>query len=644
MSIENESSSKQQDGLFRSKRTKPSYLAIALAMALALTGVLVLFSVSARRLPFGAARNVVINSNVNGSISIRWSSIARVFAICVASSSLFANIRSRRRQSRDATSEWQRYAENPGARGRAIVLLLTKQTVMIAASKIIGALPLPGFFSKLRRRKERAMIALRQYAGHGFSDGILKLGPLYIKLGQIVSCRPGLLGKEWVDALEDLQDKVPARTGKDALELAYSALEGGKEEFDRLFVDFRSTPLAAASLGQVHRARLRESGNEVAIKVQRPHLRTIYDQDFALLTTIAKWMDRFSSGFGKNIGGVGSSWTQIFDDAEEILYREIDYRDEADNAIRFANDFGLAIGGGTGTGNATATALARNNQSMPDASEWLRTPYIYANHSNERLLVEEYVPSIKITDTAKLNAANITEVDRIRLADDLARAYLRQFCCHLFFSTDPHPGNLGVELVRTDSSTNNPRPRLVMYDFGQAASLTKGQADGILEIIEAIIDTDVDRSIEAFQKMGVLVDGADLEQVRGKVADNYRTGKVKANRKKLRQKGFEFKDEEKNATSSSANTTEAEYSDSQVMSYFTLPAEYAFVARAISQMDGVGKSLDPEFDFISSAAPFIVEIKGADLYLKDEVEKFLRSVQERITKCVDHWKKKLGFY
>jgi predicted unusual protein kinase regulating ubiquinone biosynthesis (AarF/ABC1/UbiB family) len=212
-------------------------------------------------------------------------------------------------------------------------------------------------------------------------------------------------------------------------------------------------------------------------------------------------------------------------------------------------------------------------------------------------------------------------------------------------------GNLGVEIipalhepaeiVPTVKQPKN-KYRLVMYDFGQAASLTMGQADGILDIIEAIIDTDVDRSIEAFQKMGVLIDGADLDQVRAKVAENYRTGKVKANRKKLRRKGYKFQDETNGEISKKdedyldAGKTAASASptgnDSQVMSYFSLPAEYAFVARAISQMDGVGKSLDPEFDFISSAAPYLVEIKGADLYLKDEVMKFIRGIQHRVVK------------
>jgi predicted unusual protein kinase regulating ubiquinone biosynthesis (AarF/ABC1/UbiB family) len=175
----------------------------------------------------------------------------------------------------------------------------------------------------------------------------------------------------------------------------------------------------------------------------------------------------------------------------------------------------------------------------------------------------------------------------------------------------------------------------VFYDFGQAATLTPNQADGILDIIEAIVDSDVDQSLDAFAKMGVLKEDANLEIVRAKVADNFKTGKVKANRKRLSKQGYKFKTQvpSPNATDATvtSNSTAASSSnstavkDSDVMNSFTLPAEYAFVGRALVQMDGVGKGLDPEFDFISAAAPSIYEIKGAEKYLKEEAAKWFES-------------------
>jgi predicted unusual protein kinase regulating ubiquinone biosynthesis (AarF/ABC1/UbiB family) len=165
--------------------------------------------------------------------------------------------------------------------------------------------------------------------------------------------------------------------------------------------------------------------------------------------------------------------------------------------------------------------------------------------------------------------------------------------------------------------------QLVFYDFGQAATLNRNQADGILDIIEAIVDSDVERSLEAFSKMGVMKPEANLDAVRSKVADNFKTGKVKANRKRLSKRGYTFKEANATVATTTAASSSTTAKDSEVMQYFTLPAEYAFVGRALVQMDGVGKGLDPEFDFISAGAPWIYEIKGADKYLKDEAKKWI---------------------
>jgi predicted unusual protein kinase regulating ubiquinone biosynthesis (AarF/ABC1/UbiB family) len=531
----------------------------------------------------------------------------------------------KRRQAADATSEWGRYARNPGTRGRALFTLGIHVGTLWVLSKVC---------------RGPYQTRLLQYAGNVLTTGLIRLGALYIKLGQIVSSREKLLPAEWIGALERLQDQVPAKSGAAALELAYAAWPGGKADWEATFQEFNTTPVAAASLGQVHTAVLATTGDVVAVKLQRPFLREIYDQDLALLTKVAAAVDKFAGSAGQ-VGGVSQSWTDIFEDAEAILYREIDYRDEAENGIRFCNDFGLTKGGQA----KQTTAFSRDGKQLPSAAAWLRAPYVYGDMSSEKVLVMEYVPSIKISNQVKLAAANVTVGQRELLADSLARAYLRQFCCNLLFSTDPHAGNLGCEILENDPVG----VRLVFYDFGQAATLNKDQADGILGIIEAIVDSDVDRSLESFAKMGVLTQDADLDRVRAKVADNFKTGKIKANRKRLSKRGYKFKQvPPANATStttnniSTSNTTQTtagtttKDSDSQVMQYFTLPAEYAFVGRALTQMDGVGKGLDEEFDFISSAAPWIVEIKGPEQYVRDEVRKWFQefSVEKLLPRYV----------
>ncbi|GAX28854.1 hypothetical protein FisN_20Lh153 [Fistulifera solaris] len=526
----------------------------------------------------------------------------------------------KQRQARDATSEWGRYARHPGARGRALLTLVLVVTFG-------GYLPARGW--QWIGAKTRAETLL-QKSGQQLTTGLLQLGPLYIKLGQIISCRSELLPSPWIQAMERLQDQVPAQSGEKAWALVRAAwptdADGNQtvhfKPFEEIFSDFNDVPIAAASLGQVHTATLRETGDLVAIKLQRPYLREMYDQDFALLTKLAGMMDRFSGGTMSDVGGIKQNWTEIFIDAEEILYREIDYRDEAENAMRFCSDFGLTLGGKS----VQSRSLSKDGKELPSAAPWLRTPYVYSDLSSEKILVNEYVPSIKITRNDKLEAAGVNDDDKMYLADCLGRAYLRQLCCHNFFSTDPHPGNLGVELLDMNATKSEDRVRLVFYDFGQAATLTAEQGDGILEIVDAIVDSDVDRSMISFQKMGVLQPDADMEKVRAKIADNYRTGKIKANRKRLKERGYQFRETVKQNITSNATSTDAE-----IMKYFKLPAEYAFVARALSQMDGVGKSLDPDFDFVSAAAPWIYEIKGAGKYIKEEAKKRIDAVKEQLS-------------
>ena len=419
----------------------------------------------------------------------------------------------KRRQSKDATSEWARYARYPMARGRALARLVLGQLLpLVGLAKLVP----------ISKRGRRFQDFLYQWSGRLLANGLLKVGPLYIKLGQILSCREKFLPDQWKTAMEKLQDQVPSRTGQDALDLAYSAWPGGKKSFEATFSEFDTTPLAAASLGQVHWAVLASTGDVVAVKLQRPYLREIYDQDLAFLTKIAAMVDKFGGTSGK-VGGVEQSWVDIFKDARKILYREIDYRDEAKNAVRFYTDFGITKYGEAA--NSTR-AVSEDGNPLPSAAPWLRTPYVYEDLCSEKVLVMEYVPSIKITNSDQLKKAGVTVQDREYLAEMLGRAYLRQFCCNRFFSTDPHPGNLGVEIMDLNEKDPAKRVRLVFYDFGQASSLTVNQADGIQTMIEAIVDMDVERSVEAFQEMGVLKDGANLDQIRAKVADNYKVRTV----------------------------------------------------------------------------------------------------------------------
>lgn len=340
------------------------------------------------------------------------------------------------RQTIDPTSEWERYAQYPVARTMAIFQIFLFQMVPISL-RIIVLQQLQKVMTRiidpsLKDRYEIRIVQWKERMGQIFANGLLQLGPLYIKMGQILSCRENLLPKEWKYAMERLQDQVPAQTGTKAQQLAETIWPSDRlESFHDTFINVDWTPIAAASLGQVHTATLRSTNERVALKLQRPKLRTIYDNDLQLLKKIATTVDRFFGSSAGSVGGISQSWTSIFSDAEDILYREIDYRIEGQNAIRFANDFGLTKGGLPAT-TTTTTVTSRDGEPLPSAASWLRTPYVYDTLSTEQILVMEYVPSIKISALEKLHQANVTTTDREYLADCLGRSYLRQFCCNKF--------------------------------------------------------------------------------------------------------------------------------------------------------------------------------------------------------------------
>ena len=297
----------------------------------------------------------------------------------------------RKRQKKDPTSEWSRYSNNPIARGQAFTLIFLKIMPLAALSNIV------------------AKTTLREVSGTILSKGLLKLGPLYIKIGQILSCRKELLYKEWITSLETLQDNVPAKSGKDAINLAIESF-GSKQDMDNTLSYFDNVPIAAASLGQVHKAILKDTNETVVIKIQRSKLRELYDKDLKLMKYIATNADKTVAFINKlnakkknknNNGnadaddytGMNQNYTEIFVDAETILYREINYTMEALNTIQFANDFGIGYGGLPLESNNEQSSSSSSNDDkvvLDGASSWIRVPYIYKKYSTEKVLVMEY--------------------------------------------------------------------------------------------------------------------------------------------------------------------------------------------------------------------------------------------------------------
>ncbi|KAL7447040.1 hypothetical protein ACHAXM_011572 [Skeletonema potamos] len=246
---------------------------------------------------------------------------------------------------------------------------------------------------------EEEVSAARVDAATFIRDGLLRLGPTFVKLGQVVSTRTDVLPAEYTNILKTLQDDVPGFSGKRAKEIISKEL--GKP-CDQVFKDFSLEPLAAASLGQVHTATYK--GKKVAIKVQRAGLKELFDVDLKNLKKLAELLDKFDP----KTDGADRDWVAIYSESERLLYLEIDYLNEASNCERFARDF--------------------------SDIDYVRVPEVYREVSTPLVLTMEFVESFKLTDIEKIDSLGL---DRELLAKRTADAFLRQIVETGYFHCDP---------------------------------------------------------------------------------------------------------------------------------------------------------------------------------------------------------------
>jgi predicted unusual protein kinase regulating ubiquinone biosynthesis (AarF/ABC1/UbiB family) len=383
----------------------------------------------------------------------------------------------------------------------------------------------------IRRRKQAAWVR----------ETFLELGPTFIKLGQLFSTRADLFPIEYVEELSKLQDKVPAFSYEQAEAIVKQDLGKKVEE---LYRNFDPIPLAAASLGQVHKAQLK-TGEEVVIKVQRPGLKKLFEIDLAILKGIARYFQNHPKW------GRGRDWMGIYEECCRILWLEIDYLNEGRNADTFRRNF--------------------------RGYDWVMVPRVYWRYTAPRVLTLEYLPGIKISHYEALEASGL---DRKVLARLGAKAYLHQLLGNGFFHADPHPGNIAV----------SPDGALIFYDFGMMGQITTNLREKLMQTLYGIASKDADRVVASLIDLGALVPTGDMGPVRRSIQymlDNFM------------DKPFE----EQSVSAISDDLYEIAYDQP-----FRFPATFTFVMRAFSTLEGVGKGLDPEFNFMEVAQPFAMQL------------------------------------
>lgn len=385
---------------------------------------------------------------------------------------------------------------------------------------------------RIARRKEQAV---------WIRNTLLELGPTFIKVGQLFSTRADLFPSEYVDELAKLQDKVPA--------FSYEQIENIIEQelgktVSELFQSFDPIPIAAASLGQVHKATL-HSGETVAVKVQRPGLRKLFEIDLAILKGITRYFQSHPEL------GRGRDWLGIYDECCRILWEEIEYLNEGRNADTFRRNF--------------------------RSQDWVKVPRVHWRYTSPRVLTLEYVPGIKISNYEALEAAGL---DRSNLARQGAEAYLRQLLNDGFFHADPHPGNIAV----------SPDGALIFYDFGMMGQIKTGVREQLMKTLFGIAQKDAGQVVTSLVELGAIAPTDDMGPVRRSIQymlDHFM------------DKPFE----NQSVSAISEDLYEIAYNQP-----FRFPATFTFVMRAFSTLEGVGKGLDPEFNFMEVAKPFAMEI------------------------------------
>ncbi|NOR24237.1 MAG: AarF/ABC1/UbiB kinase family protein [Desulforhopalus sp.] len=394
---------------------------------------------------------------------------------------------------------------------------------------------------KMINRKPREEIEKRSRPER-FRMALEELGPTFIKLGQLLSTRPDLISPGYVDELAELQDNVPPFSFAEVKEIFLAEI--GKKP-NELFQEFDEQPMAAASIGQVHRGLL-QNGNEVVIKIQRPNIENIIAVDLEILAYLASLMEQYLEELQ------GHRPSAVVDEFARSLSLEIDYTVELANIQRFARQF-------------------RDNKTI-------YVPLIYSELSTERILTMEYIDGVK---TSKVDALRSQGYDLHLIAERGANLIMEQIFVHGFFHGDPHPGNI---CILPDNVT-------CFLDFGMMGRLSRKDREDFTDLMLSIV-TKNDRKITD----GVLsittqfgeVDHDALSRDLTDLLDRYMYLPLK---------------------NLQAGKILQELLDLVQRHKLSIKPNLYLMIKALSTIEGVGLMLDPDLELIKLAEPFVKKVK-----------------------------------
>ncbi len=394
----------------------------------------------------------------------------------------------------------------------------------------------------------------------------IKLGPSFVKLGQWLSTRADLLPQPWMEEFAKLQDDVPPAPFaqvKPIIENEFNA------SIDQLYEDFDENCISGASLGQVYRARYKN--RDVVVKVNRPHIEELVDQDIQVLKRLLPLAIKF---IDKNIAFSAES---MFNQFVESIYEEMDYRIEAENLLRIRSNL---------------------------RGERVIIPAIIKELSSKKILTLEYVPGIKVTDVKRLEEAKI---DKTKLVIIIHRLFFKMLLQHDIFHADPHPGNLAVS---RDG-------RLILYDFGMVGRLDEQTRLKLVRLYLALVEKDPPRTVDLLTSLGTLSPDANRYVIEKGIELSIKT-----------LYGEKIEEMEVKALMELANKTMSRFP-------FRLPRHLALYMRMASMLEGIALSLNVEFKFVKVLRSILEEeglVREAYIEeVKSSIEKVSKGLGDAIT-------------
>ena len=361
------------------------------------------------------------------------------------------------------------------------------------------------------------------------ADDLEKLGPTFVKLGQLLSTRVEMMPRAYLEALARLQDKVEPFAFDEVEKIVASELG---VRMSKAFSDFEVTPMAAASLGQVHRARLRD-GRQVAVKVQRPGIRDAMLEDLEALDEIAEFLDNHTAA------GKRYEFCQMLSEFRKSLLRELDYRQEASNL----------------------TTIGQHLKEF----EHIIVPEPITDYSTSRVLTMQYVHGKKITDLSPLARM---EFDGSALAEELFRAYLQQILVDGFFHADPHPGNVFL----TDNY------QIALIDLGMVGRVMPGLQEQLLQLLLAISEGRGDDAADIAIKVGERKEDFAEKEFKQRI------GEIVA-----KQQGVTVEQMQ-------VGRLVLEVTQASGENGIRVPPELTMLGKTLLNLDQVGRAIEPDFD------------------------------------------------